>query len=286
MNLFTIHNVAASGGSICSQFVAACSNSLLVSEIAPSGWLLHPHPDNRQYLHGFKPGRPLDHALLNSGKDLSPELKLKYFGYQLEITLLHAHELGKNVLLREHNHSTFPFHDQATRAELLPFLSSWLNSVSLNIPLKQWRPILTVRHPLDSFLSAREKGWHEEYLQNGTNTFDSYCLGLLRMQQSFADQHKALVLRYEDLCSDSGSFLSHLSDGLGCSFFTQPTSSDISSVAVTGKSGRQSPHICLRERQIRLIDDNLTAQIETSAVYMQLCALNGYSPEIQALKFA
>ena len=80
INIYTIHNIAASGGSICSQFFAAASKSILVSEINPRGFLLNPEKKFRQYpAGGFMPGNPLTLGLLDSEIDLPIDLRDKTF---------------------------------------------------------------------------------------------------------------------------------------------------------------------------------------------------------------
>ena len=68
--LLTVHHVAASGGSIVSQVLAASTNSVLVSEINPFGTVY------RGLEPFYDPTSLLWHLVYNS-KDLSPTLKLK-----------------------------------------------------------------------------------------------------------------------------------------------------------------------------------------------------------------
>ena len=100
--LLTVHHVAASGGSIVSQVLAASTNSVLVSEINPFGTVY------RGLEPFYDPTSLMWHLVYNS-KDLSPTLKLKYFFGQLDISIEHVKSLSKNLLLRDHSHTTFNF---------------------------------------------------------------------------------------------------------------------------------------------------------------------------------
>ena len=100
--LLTVHHVAASGGSIVSQVLAASTNSVLVSEINPLGTV------KRGLKPFYDPTSLLWHLVYNS-KDLSPALKLKYFFGQLDISIEHVKSLSKNIVLRDHSHTTFNF---------------------------------------------------------------------------------------------------------------------------------------------------------------------------------
>lgn len=277
MNLFTLHNVAASGGSICSQAISAYTDSLLISEINPIGPLIKRSQPFKQF-EGFQPGRVLDKALLASKSDLSLELRSKYFEYQLIISIKHAISLNKNLALREHTHTTYPFKGESNKMGLLDLINSQMNIKELFKEVKIFQPILTVRHPLDNYISARKKNWHKLYC-NGS--FDNYCSSLTNMQKYFLNQMNAVILRYEDLCASKDGFFSNLSSKLGLYGYSVPSTEVIEMVAVTGKSGRKSSDICLRERQFELLDDNLQREAESSQAFRDLCALNNYNHEIK-----
>lgn len=123
LDVYTLHHVAASGGSICSAYIASCSGSILVSEVNPYGWVF---ANTKQVPHfcikGYRPGRPLDLALSFTGKDLPKKLRKKFFEYQLEIVLEYALYLSKNVLIRDHTHNTFPFRGQKDKHSTLDLL--------------------------------------------------------------------------------------------------------------------------------------------------------------------
>lgn len=279
-HLFTVHNVAASGGSICSQFIAACTNSLLSSEIHPLGEVLPERQADQANLRRFSPGRPLDHVLLDSKHDLSNTLKLKSFGDQLELSIRHAASLGKNLTLREHTHSNFTLGGLQAKNGLLDFLSHQCNGHLMRLVTFKWPPILTVRHPLDNFLSARKKKWHRTYASDGY--FETYCKALLEMQNYFAGKWGAVCLRYEDLCIDQSRFFHDLVTRLECPFLQVPMRERVRSVSITGKSGRRSNEISLRPRQLELVEDDLRRQVTSSVAYVELCKLNGYNSDINA----
>ena len=280
MNIYTIHNSAASGGSICSQVVAASTNSVLVSEIAPLGWQLHPQAHKRQRLHGgFRPGNPLAHALLSSGKDLSNRLKLKSFAAQLLVSIEHANDQNMNILLREHTHSAWAFGRKNQHIHLLEFLRDDSNWKPQGVALNLARPVLTVRHPLDNYLSAREKGWHSRYSLD--HSFDGYCKSLYSLQANLVQNWNAIVLRYEDLCLSCLGFVETLSGLLGAEgVVSAPSIVDINKVSVTGKSGRKTQDISLRPRQADLIDVELSEHVSASEWYTKLCDVNGYNSEL------
>ena len=104
--LITIHHACCTGGSIISQILAAATNSILISEINP----YQPIRDKRIEPF-FDPTSILWHLVYNS-KEISHTHKLKYFLCQLDISIEHVKGLKKNLLLRDHTHSTFNFSDK------------------------------------------------------------------------------------------------------------------------------------------------------------------------------
>ena len=57
-----------------------------------------------------------------------------------------------------------------------------------------------------------------------------------------------------------------------------PSLDEINLIKVTGKSGRNTENISLRERFIEDVDKELKNQIEVSKYYKKYCQLNKYNP--------
>ena len=276
--LLTLHHVAASGGSIVSQVLAAATNSVLISEINPLGSIhgcrgLKPHYD---------PTSLLWHLVYNS-KDLSPKLKLRYFFGQLDISIEHVKGLSRNLLLRDHSHTTFNFLNKNLKYNKKKLDSLFLESInyfytqkSETFDFPRIKPIISVRHPLDSYVASRKKGWLAAYCGEEIN-LDNYCNGLLNFQNYMKNEASAIILRYEDLCMNLETCLENLFLNLGIEYRI-PSLEEINLIKVTGKSGRKSDGIEIRERIISDIDDSLKTQVEKSKHYKRYCELNGYEP--------
>ena len=89
------------------------------------------------------------------------------------------------------------------------------------------------------------------------------------------DEASAIILRYEDLCMNLETCLENLFLNLEIEYKI-PSLKEINLIKVTGKSGRKSDGIEIRERLISDIDDSLKTQVETSKHYKKYCELNGY----------
>ena len=276
--LLTVHHVAASGGSIVSQVLAAATNSILISEINPLG-SIHGYRGLKPY---YDPTSLVWHLVYNS-EDLSPKLKLRYFFGQLDISIEHVKGLSKNLLLRDHSHTTFNFLNKNLTFNKKKLDSIFLESINYFYTQKndtfdfpRIKPIISIRHPLDSYVASRKKGWLAPYCGDEIN-LDNYCNGLLNFQNYMKNGASAIVLRYEDLCMKLETCLENLFLNLEIEYKI-PSLEEINLIKVTGKSGRESDGIEIRERLISDIDDSLKTQVETSIHYKKYCELNGYEP--------
>ena len=276
--LLTVHHVAASGGSIVSQVLAAATNSVLISEINPLG-SIHGYRGLKPY---YDPTSLVWHLVYNS-EDLSPKLKLRYFFGQLDISIEHVKGLSKNLLLRDHSHTTFNFLNKNLKFNKKKLDSIFLESINYFYTQKsdtfdfpRIKPIFSIRHPLDSYVASRKKGWLAAYCGDEIN-LDNYCNGLLNFQHYMINGASAILLRYEDLCMNLETCLENLFLNLEIEYKI-PSLKEINLIKVTGKSGRKSDDIEIRERLISDIDDSLKTQVETSKHYKKYCELNGYEP--------
>ena len=278
--LLTIHHACCTGGSIISQILASATNSILISEINPFQSIR-----DQRIQPFFAPTAILWHLVYNS-KDISHSQKLKYFYCQLDISIEHAKGLQKNLLLRDHTHSTFNFSDKDIFFMNKKLGSSFLETLSYFYELKSkdfnfalFKPFISVRHPLDSFIAARKKGWLAPYC-GGEINLENYCKGLLKFQKYMEKEKSAKVIRYEDICIN-------LSDCLKKTFldfnidYQIPSLNEINLIKVTGKSGRKTNNILLRERLNEDVDNELKNQIEFSNYYKKYCQLNKYNPNYQ-----
>ncbi len=276
--LLTIHHGCCTGGSIISQILASATNSILISEINP----YHNIRDHRiKPFHD--PTAILWHLVYNS-REISYTHKLKYFLCQLSIAVEHAKELNKNLLLRDHTHSTFNFSEKdiffmkkKLGSSFLETLRFFYESKNKGFNFKLIKPIISVRHPLDSYIAARKKRWLLPYCGGEEINLDNYCKGLLKLQKYMEKEESAKVIRYEDICLN-------LSDCLKETFlnididYKIPSIDDINLIKVTGKSGRKSENISLRQRSTDDLDIELKNQTEISNYYKQYCQLNNYNP--------
>ena len=279
--LLTIHHACCTGGSIISQILASATNSILISEINPFQSIR-----DKRIEPFFDPTAILWHLVYNS-KEISHTHKLKYFYCQLDISIEHARGLQKNLLLRDHTHSTFNFSDKDIFFMKKKLGSQFLETLRYFYELKNKdfdftliKPIISVRHPLDSFIAARKKGWLLPYCGGGEINLENYCKGLLKFQNYMEKEKSAKVIRYEDICINISECLQRTFLDLNIDYQI-PSLDEVNLIKVTGKSGRKTENISLRERLIEDVDNELKKQIEVSKYYKEYCKLNKYNTKFQ-----
>ena len=272
--LFTIHHASQTGGSIISQALAAATDSILISEINPYGQIQRGNS-------GYDPTSILWHLTYNS-EEINNTQKLKYFSVQLEIAIDHSKRLSKNLFLRDHTHSTFNFLGEEILFSNKRIDSLFIESVNYFYELKELiinfpkaNPILSIRHPIDSYLSARRSNCLEAYCGSSV-TIDNYCKGLIRLQNKLKTNESAHILRYEDFCTNHSQSIKTLFEEMKIEY-NIPTIQEINKIKVTGKSGRQSNNIHTRERRMKDIDNSLIHEINTSSNYEEYCIVNNYN---------
>ena len=128
------------------------------------------------------------------------------------------------------------------------------------------RSIVTVRHPIDSWLSLKNNGWIHFVPQ----TVDEYAH---RYHAFLNECHEAPIYRYEDFLENPDSALGEMCRSLALTFpegfmdlFTAHTFS--------GDSGRKGEKIQPRPR--RPIPEDCYAQIYESGQLRTLCERLGY----------
>lgn len=179
----TVHHFACTGGTVFSKCIASMPNVQLLSEVDPLSTLSE------------KRGKPIFAPtdmvkLIRQGTSPMPrDTVIKLFQAELEVIYDTTRSQGMYLVIRDHTHSHF-----CTGSELAlrPTLRELVEAVAPT------RSLVTVRHPVDTFLSLQSHNW----VNFEPATFDEYCKRYL----SFLDCYKGIpVLRYEDFAREPTS---------------------------------------------------------------------------------
>lgn len=249
----TLHHFACSGGTLIAKCIAALPGVVLLSEIDPLSEILLPANLRDPK---FAP-TDLFGALLLSRRPINPAVITAGFREATQTIVAGLAPRGQSLVIRDHAHSHFCTQiDPKNRQSLHEILAEGRH------PLLS---LVTVRHPLDSFLSLHANGW----LHFSPPTLATYC----QRYVEFLDRHADLeIVKYEDFVAAPERVLAQI-----CHFLALPFHASalelFSIIRLSGDSGRKGRQIAERPR--REVPADIAAQ-RGGQDYEQLCARLGY----------
>lgn len=248
-----IHHFACTGGTLLSRCLGAQPNAVILSEIDPLSTIPLRAPDFAPYdlIRHIQTGmRPVKSSQVE-------EIFLDYFASIHE----HLSSLGRRVIIRDHAHSQYCMqHAPTERQTIREVLGARFKT----------RSLITVRHPVYSFIPLRKKNW----VMFEPNSFDEYC----RRYHVFLDDHAdAPVIRYEDFVRAPDEVARQMLE-----YLDLPHANDwqlnLPNIRLSGDSGRSGDTIS--ERPPRPVPAELVDECRKSASYAALCERLGYDAVI------
>lgn len=150
----TIHHFACTGGSLICKCIATMPNTQLLSEVDPLSTI-------QSKVQKFAP-TDIVTLMRQSTRGASSGLIIDLFLNNLKTIYLESVRLGQRLILRDHSHSHFCIGtDIPDRPSFRQMIAAHFETLS----------IVTVRHPIDSFLALEANKW----LHFNPKTFDEYC---------------------------------------------------------------------------------------------------------------
>ena len=247
-----IQHFSCTGGTLFGKCIAAMPNTILLSEISPLSTQL--------FLSGtspvFCPTDAISLARISRAPAID-KLCADVFLAEIHVIEKHLRNFGQRLVLREHSHSSFLLGDKPTP-----------NTTISNIvgDTSQLVSIVTVRHPVDSYLSMKNNKW----THYDPATFDEYCRRYLIFLGVNQDTP---VFKYENLLDKPESTLQKI-----CDHFDIPYNQDFQDylevMNATGNSGRSSNYIGKRDR--RPCSEEFLLEVRESSHFIDLCKLLDY----------
>ncbi|WP_339808927.1 hypothetical protein [Vreelandella sedimenti] len=245
----TVHHFACSGGTLISKCIASMPNVLFLSELDPLSPL---SPIQERYENPeFSPSDPI-RLLKHNIQRVDDDVLVKMFKASIRELSHYCETLSYNLVLRDHTHSHYCCGE---RAKSRPFF--------LNMFLKDYKAksIVTVRHPLDSYISLCDNGW----LHFNPKTLDEYCL----RYHDFLNDYKGIdIFKYEELTKNPVKIIEEICNILSLDF-DPDFKNYIAAIKLTGDSGRSSNFIMARER--KKAGEMLQREVDISKSYRSLC---------------
>lgn len=247
--IHTVHHLACTGGTVISKCLAAMPKVALVSEV---------NPLNR-FGNDFEPTNPLL-LLERSYRNLTlAEIKEDFLSRMGQAAKI-CHNDGMDLVIRDHSHTDFCIGEEPHEVTpIRDFLADQYDLVS----------VVTVRHPLDSYLGLLSQGWQMQFTPS---TLEEYS----RRYLAFLDRYQDVPLRrYEDFCANPEAFMKELCELLELeydSIFLER----FGSIRLSGDSGRGS-NTEITSRPRRPIPEALQTELENSEAYRQLLERLNYT---------
>ena len=245
-----LHHFACSGGTLISKCIASQPNVFLLSEV---------HPDTSLH-HGVSPLKyaPSDISLLSKYAGIPNDklLRQNLFLQSVKDVFQHLQNIGGTLVLRDHTHADFCVGDNANEPALIELLAPHFNIES----------VLTVRNPIDSYLSLEKKGW----LHFEPTSFDEYCNRYLEMLSCYKNVD---TFKYEDFVLNPTENLSHIAKSLDITY-SDDAISIFNIFNLTGDSGRQGDVIEVRPP--KKMDEGFQKEVDESNAFVRICELLNY----------
>lgn len=243
----TIHHFACTGGTLISKCLAVMPNVTVLSEIDPLSPLMT-RPNSRAL---FAPA-DLIYGARRAMTPLSDDATIKVFAAALQALYESLQEQGMYLCLRDHAHSQFCTDAQGSARPTLDEIVAKVYPV---------QSVVTVRHPLESYLSLINNGWKHF----SPFTIEEYS----QRYMQFLDRYKGVPLfRYEEFVAAPDNVLRKICAELQLPF-EEGAESMYQLVSMSGDSGRKSQKIKARPR--RPVPDDLEKQTRQSPSYKELC---------------
>lgn len=247
----TVHHFACTGGTLFSKCIAAQPNVQLLSEVDPLSTL------GKEITKPQFAPTDMVTLLRQSTRGTSSKLLVDLFLANLSTIHAGCERSGLRLVLRDHAHSHFC---EGVEVPERPTLREML------ISQYEILSVLTVRHPVESYLSLMANGW----LHFMPPTLNEYC----RRYTAFLTAHDGVpIVRYEDLVSAPEATMSTICTHLDMQF--NPDFVDLFDVyRLTGDSGRSGGTIA--PRPSKNLSGELADEIRSSRELRNLISMLGY----------
>jgi Sulfotransferase family len=251
----TIHHFACTGGTLLSRSLQAQPGVRVISEVDPLS--------TKQLMRGRKAFAPNNLIALARGGfyEVSDAVVEQIFLGGLEALERECRWVAESLVLRDHAHSRYCTEvDPRKRRGVLDILREVYDT----------RSLVTVRHPIDSWLSMLKN----DFIEFPDASLEEYCRRYLQFLSDHAD---VPVVHYEHFTADPESVIGSMCDILGLR--VAPTWKDfLIAIRLSGDSGRTGSLIGSRARLA--LPGGLAEEARLSKSYALLCQRLDYAPEV------
>jgi len=250
----SIHHFACTGGTIMCKCLAALPNAVLLSEIDPLSTM-----ETTQVKRKFAPTDLIFH-LRKSFRDVDRFAIEEVFRAGLKKVRDRLAAQGKRFLIRDHAHSQFCTSDNyENRPTLGELIKKDINLLS----------VVTVRHPLDSFMSLKQNGW----IHFSPKTLSEYSCRYIEFLLRYSN---VPIFYYESFTENPENVVKGICKVLDLSYH-QDVFDLAGHISLSGDSGRSG--VSIKPRPRRDVPADLRSELAASSSYVELCQRLGYNPD-------
>ncbi len=254
-----VHHFACTGGTLICKALAAMPNTTLLSEIDPLSTLGLPHRNTAPQF------RPTDMIFAGrvAARPISDSTAQRMGVASICAMQKSLVEEGRHLCIRVHSHSQYC---SDIRPDGRPGVQETLAEIGPALG------VVTVRHPIESFLSVRRNGW----IHFRPDSVEEYA----RRYLLFLDDHRDLqIFKYEDFVNAPDPVLKQICDALALPF-APGTEALLPIIHLSGDSGRSSDQQ-IAPRPRRAVSDELVKEISESTSFVELCARLDYNIQVE-----
>lgn len=250
----TIHHLSCTGGTLLTKCIASMSNTLVLNELDPLSPLSIKDKSTK-----FTPTDIIS-LVKQNGLLEDQDGIISLFTSALKAFNNAQNELGRVLVVRDHSHSHF-----LTGSEIAN-RPSMLEMVKL---ISEPLALISVRNPVDSFLSMQLKKWETHFTPSN---FNEYC----RRYKAFLDHYENLpIVRYEDFVLNPHDVMQQICEHLNLRYFGG-FEKVYNSFQFSGDSGRSGGKIA--SRPSREMSSDFKKTISASEYYVDVIKRLGYCP--------
>ncbi|QNI99004.1 hypothetical protein SynA1562_00138 [Synechococcus sp. A15-62] len=245
----SIHHLACTGGTLISKCLASMCNVALVGEINPFN----------ETGTKYELTNPLL-LLRNNYRKLTEEEIMEAFKEQIANVYRICKNDDVDLILRDHSHTDFFIGDKISK--ICPIKDGLGDDYELI-------SVVTIRHPLDSYLSMLFNGWEKQFYPNDINEYS-------KRYMCFLDKYSDLpLIRYEDFCANPVSTMQSICEILELQF-NEDFLQEFGDHKLSGDSGRSGTK-SIEQRSRRKMPQGLEESLQKSEYYFKLIEKLGYS---------
>lgn len=244
--IISLHHLSASGGTIVTKLLSTSPEIYVLNE-------KHPLFSSHQEVF-FAPSILVDELIVRYRLDAS--LRLRNFLEQIDFCVDIANKNERIILLRDWAHPEFFTNKDIPPGVTYKALASHFKETNV-------LSLVTLRHPLDTYLSARRSG----FLSELRNSFPLFC----EAYNKFLSFYRALPVtfrKYEEIITNPKAFLAEMGELFDVSF-PDDFQAKLDLLQFSGDSGRSSSEVKLRPRLEE--DGNLIREARLYSDYHDLC---------------